>query len=176
MLGPLVVLGIGALGTGMAFRDAFIGSGFLTFWTTSIAVPVNGVMQSLDSAPAWAAMSPLFAAAIGILVAATFYIVSPDLPARTAKRFNGLYLFLLNKWYFDELYDAIFVKPALRIAQFAWHVGDEKVIDGVPSGLAALTADASTQTVKLQTGSIAVYAFIMLLGLLAFLSLFLWAR
>jgi NADH-quinone oxidoreductase subunit L len=176
MLGPLVVLGIGALGTGMAFRNAFIGNGFGAFWTSSITTPGNGVMQTLDAAPAWAAMSPLAAALIGILVAAMFYILSPALPSVFAQRFGFLYRFLLNKWYFDELYDAIFVKPALRFARFAWHVGDEKLIDGVPSGLAALTTDASAQTVKLQTGSIALYAFIMLVGLLGFLSFFLWVR
>jgi NADH-quinone oxidoreductase subunit L len=176
MLGPLVVLGIGALGTGMAFRNAFIGNGFGAFWTSSITTPGNGVMQTLDAAPAWAAMSPLAAALIGILIAAMFYILSPALPSVFALRFGFLYRFLLNKWYFDELYDAIFVKPALRFARFAWHVGDEKLIDGVPSGLAALTTDASAQTVKLQTGSIALYAFIMLVGLLGFLSFFLWVR
>lgn len=176
MLGPLIVLSVGALGTGMALRNEFIGRGLGAFWGTSIAVPANGVMTSLDGVPAWAAMSPLAAAIIGILVAVTFYIVSPSLPAALATQFGGLYRFVLNKWYFDELYDAIFVQPALRIARFAWHVGDEKVIDGIPSGLATLTTDASSQTVKFQTGSIAVYAFIMLVGLLAFVSLFLWVR
>jgi NADH-quinone oxidoreductase subunit L len=83
---------------------------------------------------------------------------------------------VLNKWYFDELYDAVLVRPSLKLAKFAWRFGDEQVIDGVPTGLATLTSDASTQTVKLQTGSIALYAFVMLIGLLGFLSLFLWVR
>ena len=74
------------------------------------------------------------------------------------------------------MYDALLVRPALRLAKLIWHVGDEQMIDGVPNGLAQLTADASSQTVKLQTGSIALYAFIMLVGLLGFLSLFLWIR
>jgi len=85
-------------------------------------------------------------------------------------------LFLLNKWYFDELYDAVLVKPSLKLASLIWHVGDEQGIDGIPTMVATLTSDASSQTVKLQTGSIALYAFIMLVGLLAFLSLFLWIR
>jgi NADH-quinone oxidoreductase subunit L len=176
MLGPLVVLAIGALGTGMAFRNAFIGNQFSTFWGASIATLPNGVMQQLDSTPAWAAIAPLAAALIGIATAATFYILKPGLPAALAARLPALYQFLLHKWYFDELYDKTLIRPALRIAKFAWHVGDEKLIDGIPSGLATLTADASTQTVKLQTGSIALYAFIMLIGLLTFLSLFLWVR
>jgi NADH-quinone oxidoreductase subunit L len=87
-----------------------------------------------------------------------------------------LYRFALNKWYFDEMYNAALVRPSLRFAKFAWHFGDEQVIDGIPNGLATLTTDASQQTVRLQTGSIALYAFVMLIGLLAFLSIFLWVR
>jgi NADH-quinone oxidoreductase subunit L len=176
MLGPLVLLAVGALGTGFAFRHDFIGPGSGAFWGASIALQPNSVMQTLDASPAWAAMAPLAAAIIGLAIAALFYIIRPELPAKLARGLPGLYRFVLNKWYFDELYDAIFVRPSLRLAKFAWHVGDEKLIDGVPSGLATLTADASTQTVKLQTGSIALYAFVMLLGLLAFLSLFLLVR
>jgi NADH-quinone oxidoreductase subunit L len=98
------------------------------------------------------------------------------LPAIVATRFAGVYQFLLNKWYFDELYDAVLVKPTMRLAKFAWHVGDEQMIDGVPNGLATLTSDASSQSVKLQSGSIALYAFVMLIGLLGFLSIFLLVR
>jgi NADH-quinone oxidoreductase subunit L len=176
MLGPLVVLAIGALGSGLALRNAFIGHGFAAFWGASIAVPANRVMQNIDGIPVLAAMAPLLAAIIGIATAAWFYIFAPELPARLAKRFAGVYKFLLNAWYFDELYNAIFVRPAEKFARFAWHIGDETIIDGIPSGLTALTADASTQTVKLQTGSIALYAFIMLIGLAGFIGIFLWVR
>jgi NADH-quinone oxidoreductase subunit L len=162
--------------SGFLLRNPFIGHNFGAFWGPSIAVLPNSIMTQIDGIPAWAALSPLAAAIIGLAVAATFYLVSPDLPAKLAKQFNGLYLFLLNKWYFDELYDAVLVRPTLKLAKLIWHVGDEQMIDGVPSGLATLTADASTQTVKLQTGSIALYAFVMLIGLLGFLSLFLWVR
>jgi len=176
MLGPLVVLALGALGSGFLLRNAFIGDGFAKFWGSSIAVPANSVMGHIDQIPALPAMSPLFAAMIGIIVALVFYVFAPALPGALARGFRPVYLFLLNKWYFDEIYDSLLVKPTLRLARFAWHFGDEQVIDGVPSGLATLTADASTQSVKLQTGSIALYAFIMLIGLLVFLSLFLWLR
>ena len=121
-------------------------------------------------------VAPLGMGILGIVVAVTFYILVPALPGALSQRFGVLYRFLLNKWYFDEIYDALLVRPALRLAKFAWHHGDEQVIDGVPNGLATLTADASTQTVRLQTGSIALYAFVMLVGLLGFLSLFLWVR
>ncbi|HEY1857154.1 NADH-quinone oxidoreductase subunit L [Acidocella sp.] len=175
ILGPLVLLAIGAVSSGFLFRNAFIGGGFSAFWGGSIAVP-GTIMQSIDQIPAWAALAPLTAAIIGLAVAAIMYILVPSLPGRLSQAFRPLYLFVLNKWYFDEIYDALLVRPSLRLAKFAWRFGDEQVIDGVPTGLATLTADASTQTVKLQTGSIALYAFIMLIGLLVFLSLFLWVR
>jgi NADH-quinone oxidoreductase subunit L len=176
MLGPLVVLAAGALCSGFLLRNDFIGAGSASFWGASIALPANSVMTELDNAPAWAAMAPFALAVAGIAVALLFYVVAPALPVTLARQFNTIYKFLLNKWYFDEIYDALLVKPILRLARFAWHTGDEQIIDGVPSGLATLTADASTQTVKLQTGSIALYAFIMLIGLLGFLSIFLWLR
>jgi NADH-quinone oxidoreductase subunit L len=176
MLAPLVVLSLGALGTGFLLRNAFIGAGSTAFWGSSIALPANGVMGALESVPAWAALAPLVLAVCGIAVAVLFYLIAPGLPAALASQFNVIYKFLLNKWYFDEIYDALLVRPTLRLAKFAWHFGDEQVIDGVPASLASLTTDASSQTVKLQTGSIALYAFIMLIGLLGFLSLFLWVR
>ena len=176
MILPLILLAVGALTSGFLLRSSFIGADFLPFWGSSIQVAANSPMTLLDSIPAWAALAPLVLAIGGIAVAILFYVLVPALPAIFSQRFAWLYLFVLNKWYFDELYDAIFVRPALRIAKFAWHFGDEQVIDGVPSGLATLTSDASAQTVKLQTGSIALYAFIMLIGLLGFLSLFLWVR
>jgi NADH-quinone oxidoreductase subunit L len=176
MLVPIILLAFGALGSGFLLRQNFIGANFRAFWGSSIAVQANSPMASLDTIPAWAAMSPLVLAILGVAVAVIFYVLVPALPAIFSQRFAWPYRFLLNKWYFDELYDAIFVKPVLRLAKFAWHFGDEQVIDGVPSSLATLTSDASTQTVKLQTGSIALYAFIMLIGLLGFLSLFLWVR
>jgi NADH-quinone oxidoreductase subunit L len=176
MLGPIMLLAVAALTTGFLLRDSFIGAQFGAFWGSSIAVPADSVMHEIDAIPAWAAMAPLFAAIIGLATAAMFYIVSPALPSMLSRRFSTLYLFALNKWYFDELYDALLVRPTLRFARFAWHFGDEQVIDGVPNGLATLTTDASTQAVRLQTGSIALYAFVMLIGLLGFLSIFLWVR
>jgi len=176
MLAPLVVLAAGALLTGILLAPWFVGAHFAAFWGASIAVLPGGVMASLDHPVFVAEWSPLAAGILGLAVAWVFYIRSPAVPAALAARFQWLYLFLLNKWYFDEVYDALLVKPARHLAALIWHVGDEQMIDGVPNGLAHLTGDASSQTVKLQTGSIALYAFIMLIGLLGFLSLFLWIR
>jgi NADH-quinone oxidoreductase subunit L len=104
------------------------------------------------------------------------YMLRPALPHRLATQFGPVYRFLLNKWYFDELYDFLFVRPAIWLARELWQVGDTKIIDGIPNGLAALTQDGSRNVVKLQTGSIAVYAFTMLIGLVAIITAFLIIR
>ena len=101
---------------------------------------------------------------------------SPGIPVRLAAQFRPVYLFLLNKWYFDELYDAIFVRPYRALARQLWQVGDVAIIDGVPNGIASLTVDGSRQVVKIQTGSIAVYAFTMLIGLVLLVSILLFFR
>jgi NADH-quinone oxidoreductase subunit L len=176
MLLPLVVLAAGALGSGLLLHENFIGAAYNTFWGSSIAVPAASPMSLLETVPGWVAMAPLAAGIFGIAVAVVFYILAPAIPGALSQSCGPVYRFLLNKWYFDEIYDALLVQPLLRLARFAWRFGDEQVIDGVPNGLATLTADAATQSAKLQTGSIALYAFIMLIGLVAFLSLFLWVR
>lgn len=176
MLAPLVVLAIGAVSTGFLLHHSFIGTGFSTFWGASIAASPTGIMAQIEHPAVLAEVAPLVASVLGILMAVVFYVFAPSLPGLLATRFAGIYRFVLNKWYFDELYDAVLVKPTLKLARFVWHVGDEQMIDGVPRGLASLTAEASGESVKLQTGSIALYAFVMLIGLLGFLSIFLWVR
>ncbi|MGP8025336.1 MAG: NADH-quinone oxidoreductase subunit L [Acidocella sp.] len=176
MLVPLIGLSVGAVGAGYLLKNNFIGGNYIHFWGSSIDVTANSPMGMLESLPAWAAAAPLAIGIAGFAVAFVFYVLAPAIPGALSQQFGWLYRFLLNKWYFDELYDWLLVRPALRLAKLAWRFGDEQVIDGVPNGLAALTTDASTQTVKLQTGSIALYAFVMLIGLLGFLSLFLWVR
>jgi NADH-quinone oxidoreductase subunit L len=113
---------------------------------------------------------------LGIGLAYFMYWFRTDLPAKVADAFPAGYRFLLNKWYFDELYDAIFVRPAQVLARQLWQIGDVTIIDGVPNGIATLTEDGSSQVVRIQTGSIAVYAFTMLIGLVALVSIFLLFR
>jgi NADH-quinone oxidoreductase subunit L len=112
----------------------------------------------------------------GILVAWYLYIARPDLPKTIAKQHRRLYYFLLNKWYFDELYNAILVRPYFRLANFSWRIGDATIIDGVPNGLAALAAGGAREAVKIQTGSLAAYAFVMLIGVVALVGVFLFVR
>ena len=175
MLLPLLVLAVGAFASGFVLKPDFIGSHFLAFWGNSIQVAANSPIFTMDSIAYWAKIAPLVLGILGILVAVLFYLLVPSLPGRLAQSLSPVYRFLLNKWYFDEIYDALLVRPSLRLAKFAWR-NDDQVIDGVPNGLAALASDASAQAVKLQTGSIALYAFIMLIGLLVFVSLFIWVR
>ena len=94
----------------------------------------------------------------------------PGIPAKLAEQLRPLYLFLLNKWYFDELYDAVLVRPALRLARVLWQGGDGTVIDGVPNGLAALATDGSSQVVEAADRLIAIYAFAMLIGVVVLVS------
>ena len=105
---------------------------------------------------------------VGFVTAYRFYIQSPDAPRRLAERHPGLYQFLLNKWYFDELYDFLFVRPAKRLGRFLWKKGDGAVIDGMgPDGIAARVVDITDRVVKLQTGYLYHYAFAMLIGVAA---------
>lgn len=174
---PLIVLATGSLITGFLLAPTFIGKKFAAFWGASIAVPAHGaVMHGLDGIPGWATGLPLLLAVGGIGLAYWFYEIAPAVPVRLAETTPRLYAFLLNKWYFDEIYDAIFVRPALRLARLIWRVGDDEVIDGVPQGLARLAAGASGQAVRLQSGSIAVYGFVMLIGLMVLVTVFLLAR
>ena len=174
---PLVFLGIGSLVNGVLLVKTFTGPKSGAFWGSSIILPKGDhVMQAAGSIPHWADKLPLLLALIGWGVATVFYISAPQLPGALARRFPASYAFLLNKWYFDELYDRIFVRPALAFARFAWRIGDEGVIDGVPTGLARLTSEASGGAVRLQTGSIAVYGFVTLIGLMILVSVFLFIR
>ena len=177
MLGPLVVLAAGATLTGIVFAPYFIGEGWTEFWAGAVFnAPTNHVMQDMEHIPRLFAFLPTMLGVLGIALAYVMYVFVPSLPAKFAYAVPGVYRFVLNKWYFDELYDRIFVRPAQWLARMLWQVGDATIIDGVPNGLAALTTDGSRQVVRLQTGSIAVYAFTMLIGVVVLVSVYLVFR
>ena len=177
MLGPLVLLAAGAVLTGIVFHEAFIGEHWLDFWRGSIVnAPGNTVLADMHHVPGIVALLPTLVGILGIGLAYVMYVAVPGLPARLADAVPGVYRFVLNKWYFDELYDTIFVRPAAWLARMLWQVGDAQVIDGIPNGIASLTTDSSAQVVRIQTGSIAVYAFTMLIGLVLLVSIFLLFR
>jgi NADH-quinone oxidoreductase subunit L len=177
MLVPLLLLAIGAVIAGYALNGWFIGEAQRHFWNNSIFnQPANEIMHHLEQVPAAVEFAPLIVAILGIALAYTMYIARPDLPRTFAKHNKRLYFFLLNKWYFDELYDRIFVKPVMWLASFSWKIGDVTIIDGVPNGLAALAVEGSREAVKIQTGSLAAYAFAMLIGVVMLIGVFMYVR
>ncbi|MER9858177.1 MULTISPECIES: NADH-quinone oxidoreductase subunit L [unclassified Mesorhizobium] len=169
MLVPLFILAAGALFAGVIFHGAFIGEGYAEFWKASLfTLPDNHILHDIHELPLWVELSPFIAMLIGFALAWKFYIRSPEMPVNLAAQHRGLYAFLLNKWYFDELYDFLFVRPAKRLGHFLWKTGDGTIIDGLgPDGISARVVDVTDRVVKLQTGYLYHYAFAMLIGVAA---------
>ncbi len=166
MLAPLAVLALGATVAGTVFRYLFIGGGFESFWRQSLFFgPDNHLLEDMEHVPALVSVSPSLFMLGGLLVAYYLYIVDRTAPQRLAADFPALYRFLLNKWYFDELYDFIFVRPAFAIGRLFWKGGDGAIIDGFgPDGVSARVLDVARSAVRLQTGYVYHYAFAMLIG------------
>jgi NADH-quinone oxidoreductase subunit L len=177
MLIPLLLLAAGAVLTGYVFAPMFIGEHEAGFWRGAIhTAEHNHILHAMHEVPAWVPLAPTVMGVAGIALAYVFYMLAPGIPGWLATRFRGIYLFLLNKWYFDELYDAIFVRPAQRLAAVFWKTGDARIIDGMPNGAAALAVGVARGAVRIQTGRVANYAFAMIIGLVLFVSLFLIGR
>ncbi|MFL1460732.1 NADH-quinone oxidoreductase subunit L [Roseococcus sp. DSY-14] len=177
MLVPLLLLSVGAIATGFTFAPYFIGDLQEQFWNGAIFnLPAKHMMEALHHAPHWVPTVAKVTAVSGILLAVLLYGFLPQVPGRIAAAVPGLYRFLLNKWYFDELYDRIFVQPAKRLARVFWQVGDVRIIDGMPNGAAAAVAGTARGVARIQTGRVANYAFAMIIGLVLFISLFLLGR
>jgi NADH-quinone oxidoreductase subunit L len=166
MLVPLAGLALGAAFAGMAFRWFFIGGGHETFWRQSLFLgQENHLLEEMEHVPALVSLSPTLMMLAGFAVAYYMYLVDRAAPQRLADAFPALYRFLLNKWYFDELYDFLFVRPAFAIARLFWKGGDGVIIDGFgPDGVSARVLDVARNSVRLQTGYVYHYAFAMLLG------------
>ncbi|WP_395710793.1 NADH-quinone oxidoreductase subunit L [Reyranella sp.] len=175
MLIPLYVLGIGAALSGLVAYDWFVGHDWKHFWgTASIAVKsTEEVLHHAHEVPLWVKLAPLVFALSGIALSYYYYIVRTELPALTAKRFPGLYDLFYNKWYFDELYDAMFVRPALRLGQAFWKKGDEATINGLgPDNIAARAQDMAGVLSRFQSGYLYHYAFAMLVGVAGLVTYF----
>ena len=172
MLVPLLVLAAGAIGIGALFAEEFVGHHWEAFWNGAIVnAPHNHIMHAVHEVPSWVPLAPTVVGLSGIALAYILYMFAPSIPGKLAASFGGVYRFLLNKWYFDELYDAIFVKPARALARVLWQKVDAGMIDGVPNGAADLAADVARGAVRLQTGRVANYAFVMIAGLAVFVTL-----
>jgi len=177
MLLPLILLAVGAITTGFVFAPYFIGDGATQFWNGAIFnLPAKHMMEALHHAPNWVPTVAKAVAISGIALAILIYGFLPHLPARAAAMAPRAYQFLLNKWYFDELYDRIFVQPLRRLAVQLWQVGDMRIIDGMPNGAANMAASTARGMVRLQTGRVANYAFAMIIGLVVFISIYLMGR
>jgi NADH-quinone oxidoreductase subunit L len=167
MLIPLGLLALGALFAGAIFDNMFVGDFSHGFWRTSLAA-VAGHHAIGAEVPLWVEFAPFVLTLAGFAVAFYYYVLHPELPPLMAARGGLLYKFLYNKWYFDELYDFLFVRPAFWIGRKLWKVGDGKIIDGLgPDGIAARVMDAARGAVRLQSGYLYHYAFAMLIGVVA---------
>ena len=171
---PLIILALGAVVTGFFFAEYFIGHHQAEFWQGSIfTLSSNHILEESHHVPTWVKWSPLIVTVLGFLIAYLFYVKNPGVPRRMGEKPGFLHTFLIKKWYFDELYNAIFVRPALWLGRFLWKRGDEKTIDGVgPDGVAARVLDTTRAVVRLQSGYLYHYAFAMLIGIAALVTYF----
>ena len=169
MLVPLFILAAGALFSGVLFYDMFFGHHYMDFWKGALfTLPENQILEEFHHVPFLVKWSATIVMLLGLLTAWYMYIRSPQTPVTLAQQHNGLYKFLLNKWYFDEMYDFLFVRPAKRLGTFLWKKGDGWLIDGFgPNAIAARVSGLAQRAVKVQTGFLYHYAFAMLIGVAA---------
>ena len=165
MLVPLGVLGIGAVLAGFVFHHQFIDGA--AFWGGSIFYNED-LIHAMHGVPLWVKLTATAVMLIGLAGAYFAYIAKPDIPAKFVKNFSGLHNFVYRKWYFDEFYDAIFVKPAFALGRAFWKLGDIGTIDRFgPNGIAWVVERSSVAAKSIQSGYVYTYALIMLLGLVA---------
>ena len=164
MLIPLFVLAAGSILSGFPFKELFAGHGVVEFFRESLKMNPH-ILEDMETIPAPIKSLPFVMMAIGTVISYLFYIRRPYLPEELATQQPMLYQFLLNKWYFDELYDLVFVNPSKAIGRFLWKYGDGWLIDGFgPDGVSARVLDITRNVVKIQTGYLYHYAFAMLIG------------
>jgi NADH-quinone oxidoreductase subunit L len=172
---PLLALSVGAIFAGYVFAEKFVGAEQMEFWRGAIfTLPSNTVLAAKEG-PEWELWAPLTLTFIGFVFAWFFYVKYEGSGARIAANKGPLWSFLYNKWYFDELYDFVFVRGAQALGDLFWKVGDRKIIDGLgPDGVAAVSASVGRAAGRLQSGYVYHYAFVMLLGVAGLLSFALW--
>src|SRR6478735_8642018 len=174
MLIPIGVLAAGSILAGFPFKEVFAGHGVEEFFGTSLKMHPH-IIEEMHHIPAAIAYLPTVMMALGAYISYVFYIRRPYLPVELARQQPLLYQFLLNKWYFDELYDLIFVRPAKWIGYQLWKKGDGFIIDGLgPDGISARVLDITRNVVKIQTGYLYHYAFAMLIGVAGLITWFMF--
>ena len=172
MLIPLFVLALGAIFSGWYFYNDFVGYNWKEFWGNSIFISEkHKAFKLAHYVPLWVKYLPIFLAILGILCAYLFYILNPNLPKILSKKFSPIYNLFFNKWYFDELYDYLFVKSFIKFGNFFWKKGDEGTIDRFgPNGISNLVKNISSKSIIIQSGYIYHYAFAMLIGLVVLIT------
>jgi NADH-quinone oxidoreductase subunit L len=165
MLLPLIILSVGAIFAGFIFKELFFDT---NFWGNSIFFlePL-----SEEHPPMWFLLLTPILVCSSIPISYYLFVKNKDLPNSIVEINKPLYNFLVNKWYFDELYEVLFIKPSKKIGLFLWKFFDVKIIDGFgPDGISSLIKKFSIKANKFQSGYIYQYAFIMLLGFSALLT------
>jgi len=178
MILPLLVLAAGAVFAGILGYDSFIGHDTAAFWGNSIFVlPGHDALENAHHVPVWVKVAPIAVGLAGIGLAYVLYMLAPGIPAMLASRFRTLYEFLLNKWYFDELYDWMFVRPAFYLGKGFWKTGDGTLIDGLgPDGVSGAVRHLARRAAALQTGYLYHYAFAMLIGVVVLITWYLFVN
>lgn len=175
MLIPLMVLGAGSIFSGYALYGLFVGEE-TTFWGSSLLVlSENNILPAIQDVGKWVKCSPTLVALMGIGLAYILDVSLKSWPDRLALRFRRIYGFLYNKWYFDELYDRLFVNPFIKFSKLLWEEGDQKVIDELgPNGVAFLSLKGGNLLCLFQTGYVYHYAFAMIVGIVAMVGWYFW--
>jgi NADH-quinone oxidoreductase subunit L len=174
MLIPIGVLAAGSIFAGFPFKELFVGQGVEDFFRESVKMNPH-ILEDMEHMPYWLAQLPFIMLVLGFAVSYLFYISRPYIPVDLAREHQLLYRFLLNKWYFDELYDLIFVGPAKWLGRFLWKFGDGTIIDGFgPDGVSSWVLDVTRRAVRLQTGYLYHYAFVMLIGVAGLITWFMF--
>lgn len=172
MLVPMLVLAVGAIIAGFYFYPYFLGAKATTFWMQSIFLEQT---EGHHDIPLWVVWAPTVAAIIGVMGAYLFYVAVPKLPSLISKTFRPIYELFLNKWYIDELYHWLFVRPAFAIGRFFWIWIDQKTIDRLgPNGAAFMSRILGAGASKVQSGYVYHYAFAILIGLVVLILLIMW--
>ena len=169
MLIPLVLLSIGAIFAGMLFKDLFVGNGADSFWKNSVFF-----LEPLSSEhpPTWFLLLTPILVTLSIPISYYLFVKNKEIVEGIVRVNQPLYKFLKNKWYFDELYEILFIKSSKKFGSFLWKFCDVRIIDGFgPDGISSLIKKFSQKANKFQSGFIYQYAFVMLLGFSALLTL-----
>jgi NADH-quinone oxidoreductase subunit L len=163
MLGPVVLLAVGAVFAGFVFHVPFLEEA--EFWGASIAWNEH-LMHAMHEVPVPVKWTATIVMLVGLFVAWLAYIRDPSIPAKTVEQIGPVYRFVYNKWYFDELYNFLFVRPAFWLGRLFWKGGDEGIIDRFgPDGAAWVVERGSLVARRFQSGYLPSYALVMLLGL-----------